>query len=187
MKTAEYRKTATVQAKLFEKGDEDGFTEPLEHYFNPTPIPYISTLENQKHNGVFGMYYVCTGINGERWLVEKSIFEATYEPVSEHSHPSTPDEWVETVIEIIRNSYTGHDVYEYIEFENIRTALQSVSLPEKKGVDKPEVTFIDYAPGIKSMMLVKDCKCQCGDKRIGETVAWVCNICAGYVGEYKSI
>jgi hypothetical protein len=48
----------------------------------PDLVPYISTLENQKHRGEFGKHYLCVGINGERWLVEKSIFEATYEAVS---------------------------------------------------------------------------------------------------------
>ena len=77
----EYRKTATVKAKLFEKGDEDGFTNTPEHYFEQKQIPYISTLENQHHQGEFGKHYMCIGIKGERWLVEKSIFEATYEVV----------------------------------------------------------------------------------------------------------
>lgn len=80
----EYRKTATVKAKLFEKGDEDGFhyngelhelTDLQKH------TPYISTLENQKHRGEFGKHYVCIGVDGERWLVDKDIFEKTYEVV----------------------------------------------------------------------------------------------------------
>ena len=71
MKT--YRKTATVDAKLFERGDEDGITNGM---------PYISTLENDKHFGAWGLNYLCTGIDGEKWLVDKSIFERTYEEVS---------------------------------------------------------------------------------------------------------
>ncbi len=86
----EYRKTATVKAKLFEPGDEDGFTwtyrelangrEDIKYGFSPpeATVPYISTLENQEHRGEFGKHYVCTGIQGERWLVEKEIFETTY-------------------------------------------------------------------------------------------------------------
>lgn len=84
-----YRKTATVSAKLFEKGDEDGFIHKdgmiLGDIYefnigsNPNLVPYISTLENQFHRGEFGKYYLCVGVKGERWLVEKSIFEATYE------------------------------------------------------------------------------------------------------------
>jgi hypothetical protein len=93
-----YRKTATVQAKLFEEGDEDGF---ISRYYNDEDIdedgcihtsgligeheikvPYISTLENQKHlSHGFGREYLCVGVKGERWLVEKEIFESTYEPV----------------------------------------------------------------------------------------------------------
>jgi hypothetical protein len=80
-KIKEYRKTATVKAKIFEKGDEDGMEEVPDHYLDRTPIPYISTLENQKHQGKFGGHYVCIGINNERWLVEKDIFERTYEVV----------------------------------------------------------------------------------------------------------
>lgn len=86
----EYRKTATVTAKLFEKGDEDGFVhrdgmfgamEDAKYGFQPDLVPYIKTLENQFHRGEFGNHYVCIGINGERWLVEKEIFERTYEEV----------------------------------------------------------------------------------------------------------
>jgi hypothetical protein len=96
MKT--YRKIATVQAKLFEEGDEDGF---ITRYYNDEDIhedgsistsgligeheikvPYVSTLENQKHlSHGFGREYLCVGIKGERWLVDKDIFESTYELV----------------------------------------------------------------------------------------------------------
>ena len=86
----EYIKTATVKAKLFEKGDEDGMTIPDDyrigdamedaHYgINPPLVPYITTLENQKHKGCFGKHYLCIGITGETWLVDKDIFEKTYE------------------------------------------------------------------------------------------------------------
>jgi len=77
----EYRKTATVKAKIFELGDEDGFIEVPEHYINQTPIPYIQTLENPKHQGWFGKNYICYGIKGEKWLVEKEIFESSYEAI----------------------------------------------------------------------------------------------------------
>ncbi len=92
-----FRKTATVGAKLFEQGDEDGMTTPenftmLDAMENnkygcsqPDLVPYISTLENQKFIGEFGKNYVCVGINGERWLVEKSIFENTYEEVKQEA------------------------------------------------------------------------------------------------------
>ena len=89
MKT--YRKTATVKAKLFEKGDEDGmiakgdFGDVLTDVKNglePEKAPYISTLENQLHKGEFGKHYLCVGIDGEKWLVDKDIFERTYEEVS---------------------------------------------------------------------------------------------------------
>jgi hypothetical protein len=85
-----YRKTAVVKAKLFEKGDEDGFVhrdgmlgamEDAKYRLQPNLVPYIRTLENQFHQGEFGEHYVCIGVKGERWLVEKTIFEATYEEV----------------------------------------------------------------------------------------------------------
>lgn len=74
----EYRKTATVKAKLFELGDQDGFEATPGHYFEKKEIPYIRTLENQKHQGEFGKHYLCVGIEGERWLVDRDIFEKTY-------------------------------------------------------------------------------------------------------------
>ena len=95
MNYKEYRKTATVKAKLFEKGDEDGMTTPkgydlhdamedAKYKINPPElVPYISTLENQQHKGEFGKHYLCIGINGEKWLVDKDIFEKTYELIEE--------------------------------------------------------------------------------------------------------
>ena len=86
----EYRKTATVKAKIFEKGDEDGMIhrdgmlgamEDAKYGLQPDLVPYISTLENQYHKGEFGKHYLCVGINGEKWLVDKEIFERTYEEV----------------------------------------------------------------------------------------------------------
>lgn len=92
-KFEEYRKTATVKAKLFEVGDEDGMTTPenftvLDAMENnkygikqPDLVPYISTLENQKHKGQFGEHYLCIGIDREKWLVGKDIFERSYEKI----------------------------------------------------------------------------------------------------------
>jgi len=89
MKT--YRKIATVQAKLFEEGDEDGFVhaggmmgmlEDTHWGIKPTLIPFVKTLENDNYKGEFGKNYLCIGIKGERWLVEKEIFESTYEEVN---------------------------------------------------------------------------------------------------------
>ena len=92
MKT--YRKTATVQAKLFEKGDEDGMIMPdnltldnlqmfddLSFPGEIPLIPYVKTLENHFLKGEYGKNYLCIGIKGEKWLEEKSIFESTYEEV----------------------------------------------------------------------------------------------------------
>lgn len=98
MEYKNYIKTATVEAKIFEKGDQDGMTVPEnfdmcdamenERYRirQPNLVPYISTLENQKHRGEFGNNYICRGIDGERWLVEKSIFERTYKQVSHENN-----------------------------------------------------------------------------------------------------
>ena len=86
----EFRKIATVRAKLFEKGDETGFIHPegfhgamedARYNIEPNLVPYVSTLENQYHKGEFGKHYICFGIDGEKWLVDKDIFERTYEEV----------------------------------------------------------------------------------------------------------
>jgi len=86
----EYRKTATVKAKMFEKGDEDGMIhkdgmlgamEDSKYGFQPDLVPYVLTMENQYHKGEFGKHYLCIGIKGERWLVDKEVFESTYEEV----------------------------------------------------------------------------------------------------------
>lgn len=84
-----YRKTATVKAKIFELGDEDGFVHrdgtagagkaAREGVTQPDLVPYITTLENKYFTGKFGENYICVGAEGERWLVKKSIFESTYE------------------------------------------------------------------------------------------------------------
>jgi hypothetical protein len=88
MKT--YRKIAKVEAKLFEQGDEDGFIHPegllgamedARYGIKSIPSPFIKALENQHHMGEFGNHYICVGVDGERWLVEKSIFERTYEEI----------------------------------------------------------------------------------------------------------
>lgn len=90
----EYRKKTTVQAKLFVLGDEDGFVhregfhgamEDSRYNIKPELIPYITTLENQYFKGDFEKNYICKGVNGERWLVEKSIFESTYENLILHT------------------------------------------------------------------------------------------------------
>lgn len=91
-----YRKTATIMAKIFEKGDEDGMIMP-EGYtmldamendkygiLHPEYVPYITTLENQYFRGEFGKNYLCVGIKGEKWLVDKEIFESTYEEVKDN-------------------------------------------------------------------------------------------------------
>jgi len=89
-KFKEYRKIATVKAKLFQKGDEDGMTWTKDeisngrenfHFGMPTPektMPYIISIENQEFHGKFNENYLCIGIKGEKWLVEKEIFETTY-------------------------------------------------------------------------------------------------------------
>ena len=84
----EYRKTATVMAKLFCNGDEDGMVhrngmvgaiEDARNGLKPDLIPFIGELENNQFTGDFGENYLCVGIKGEKWLVAKDIFESTYE------------------------------------------------------------------------------------------------------------
>ena len=66
---ATYRKIATVEAVVLEKD---------------TIVP---SLEGD-HQGYAGDY-LCTGVDGEQWVVKKSIFERTYKPV--------PDDETDTV------------------------------------------------------------------------------------------
>ena len=89
-KYKQYKKSAVVKAKIFKKGDEDGFVhcdgligamEDAKYGVRPKLIPYVITLENQYFKGEFGENYICIGINNERWLVKKTIFENTYEAV----------------------------------------------------------------------------------------------------------
>jgi len=94
-----YRKTATIKAKIFERGDEDGFIHPegimgamfdSKYGIKSVVVPYIKTLENPYHIGEYGKNYLCVGIDDERWLVEKSIFERTYEEVKNVTTNNSP-------------------------------------------------------------------------------------------------
>jgi hypothetical protein len=77
-----YRKTALVEAEQFLPSEgkipagviSDGLGDPLkDNRFSFV----LQTLEGQHtlRNGD----YICTGPAGEKWNVERSIFEATYE------------------------------------------------------------------------------------------------------------
>jgi len=119
MKT--YQKTATVEAKIFEKGDEDGFLFEL---------PFVRTLENNRHGGRFGEHYLCIGIDQEKWLVEKSIFERTYKEVTMSNNKQNmklyTEEQVRQMLEVCRDS----DLYEHIlTFEDILKTQTPIELP----------------------------------------------------------
>lgn len=66
------KKPIPVEAELFVEGMQDGFGEN-------GGSPFISTLENKMHFGAFGENYLVKGNHGDKWLVRKDIFEATYE------------------------------------------------------------------------------------------------------------
>ena len=87
------KKPIVIEAELFEMGMEDGYacykviTNEFIGYFEkdkPVPrtcrVPAIKTLEGWYEVEV-GKHYIVTGIKGERYPVEKSIFEETYEKV----------------------------------------------------------------------------------------------------------
>jgi hypothetical protein len=125
MKT--YRKTATVQAKIFEQGDEtgmihkkvfDGALEDAHYGFEPDLIPYIKTLENDIHKGEFGKNYLCVGIKGERWLVDKDIFESTY--VEDNDEFANQSRWI-SVDERLLEKDTPFFVYGLNECRKGRT------------------------------------------------------------------
>ena len=85
-----YRKTALVDAEQFLPAEgkipagvrSSGFSDP-----GKSPEEWVlDTLEGQHtlRNGD----YICTGPGGERWNVEQSIFEATYEPALPPASPA---------------------------------------------------------------------------------------------------
>ncbi|MEK5308325.1 hypothetical protein [Bacillus sp. FSL M8-0326] len=87
------KKPVEVEAKLFEMGMEDGyasypvFSDKLIGFYpkgGPMPKannkPAIKTLEGRYEVEV-GKHYIVTGVRGERYPVEKEIFEETYEKV----------------------------------------------------------------------------------------------------------
>lgn len=80
----EYRKTATVQAKLFEPGDEDGYNDIITSgtYNGKSVIekrPYV--YANEAVYGSFFDEYLCISENGDKFFIKKYIFESTYEEV----------------------------------------------------------------------------------------------------------
>ena len=90
---AKYRKKPIViEAELFEMGMEDGyacyhlmgdfigFYEKGGALPKTNRVPAIKTLEGWYEVQV-GKHYIVTGIKGERYPVEKEIFEETYELV----------------------------------------------------------------------------------------------------------
>src|SRR5690606_34276440 len=85
------KKPIVIDATMFELGMEDGFKETFESMGeNVRGIvivnkPYIKTLEGE-YFVEEGKHYIVTGVRGERYPVEKEIFEETYELVEEGSH-----------------------------------------------------------------------------------------------------
>lgn len=92
---AKYRKTAIVEAVLYEPGMEDGYVcfpiggSPMHGSYHkkdwPMPknchVPAIETLEG--YHIVSPGDYILTGIKGERWPCKPDIFKETYELVEE--------------------------------------------------------------------------------------------------------
>ncbi|MBL4951095.1 hypothetical protein JK635_02420 [Neobacillus sp. YIM B02564] len=92
---AKYRKKSVIiEAELFKMGMEDGyacypiFSDKLLGFYHknePIPktkrIPAIKTLEGWYEVEV-GKHYIVTGVKGERYPVEKEIFEETYDLVN---------------------------------------------------------------------------------------------------------
>lgn len=89
-----YRKTALVSAEQFLPSEgkipEGVFSDGLADPRKSTAEWCLQTLEGRHtlRNGD----YICTGPNGEKWNVEQSIFEATYEPASPPAREEAPDE-----------------------------------------------------------------------------------------------
>lgn len=86
---AKYRKKpVVVSAEIFKLGMEDGymnFHESLGENVKGIRLvkkPYIKTLEGE-HPVETGKHYIVTGVRGDRYPVEKEIFEETYDLVDE--------------------------------------------------------------------------------------------------------
>ena len=69
-----------IKAKLFEKDDEDGFSESeFDIMGNPVEVtPYITSY-GQKVYGWFGHQYIMIDKWGEKILVDKDWFEMNHE------------------------------------------------------------------------------------------------------------
>lgn len=59
------KKPISITAKLFEKGDEDGY--------NSEGIPYVETLEGRALQANFGEHYLVTGNHNDKWLVKRKF------------------------------------------------------------------------------------------------------------------
>lgn len=111
---AKYRKKPIpVEAVQYERGMEDGWVTVYKHHGEGVPKPYIETLEGKMW--LTEGCYIVTGIEGERWVVQKSIFEATYELIDEEEDKRKkearkiltnyseagviPKAWIEEIIE----------------------------------------------------------------------------------------
>lgn len=93
---AKYRKKPiTIEAEMFKLGMEDGyacyplFSDKCMGFFHKDGAipknarkPAIKTLEGW-YEVEAGKHYIVTGVRGERYPVEKEIFEETYELVEE--------------------------------------------------------------------------------------------------------
>lgn len=91
------KKPIVVEAELFKMGMEDGyasypiFSDRLLGYYHKDGAlpknnlkPAIKTLEGW-YEVKEGRHYIVTGIKGERYPVEKEIFEETYEVVEDEN------------------------------------------------------------------------------------------------------
>lgn len=76
MKT--YRRKGIVKAKLFESGDEVGFTS-----VNDRTLPYILKPDGYKSSSPWGQSYLCVDEAGNKFLLEKEFFERNYEEIPE--------------------------------------------------------------------------------------------------------
>lgn len=86
-----YQNIIPMQAKLFQMGDQDGFTSKdgdsewyedyaKEHLDSDNIIPYIKESKpGQRIGGRFGECYICLHADGTKQLIKKEIFEKTYQ------------------------------------------------------------------------------------------------------------
>ena len=75
-----YRKTATIKAEPFDESPE--MMKKYNIQYGDTGLGYEYYLPTKEGDMVLAEGdYIATGVQGEHWAIESSIFDATYERI----------------------------------------------------------------------------------------------------------